>query len=62
MISGPSVSRSDFQPTDSLFKDVSQEMESLNDLINFETSVFEDESKYFRSVSVDLNSHELKKV
>ena len=48
--------------TDSLLKDVSQEMESFNDLINLETSVFEDESKYFRSVSVDLNSHELKKV
>jgi len=37
-------------------------MESFNDLINLETSAFEDESKYFRSVSVDLNSHELKKV
>jgi len=24
--------------------------------------VFDDESKYFKSVSVDLNSHELKKV
>ena len=30
--------------------------------MNLETSLFEDESKYFKSVSVDLNSHELKKV
>jgi hypothetical protein len=53
------VSRSEL--TDSLFKDVSEEKE-LNQLMNFENSVFEDESKYFKSVSVDLNSHELKKV